>query len=50
MEMPWTEARAFADSCARIRRDTLLAEAVAARAAQADEKGWKAWVRSLSAA
>lgn len=49
LAMPWTEARDFAEAVARIRREALLDAAVAARAAQADEKGWKAWVKKVSA-
>jgi hypothetical protein len=48
MAMPWPQARAFAQAAARIERERMLAQAVAARAAQADEKGWKAWVKELS--
>lgn len=47
MEMAWTEARDFADACARIRRDALLDAAIAARAAQADEKSFKQFMRTL---
>lgn len=47
MEMPWTEARDFASACARIARDKLLNASIAARASQADEKGWKAWLKEL---
>ena len=50
MAMPWTDARDFAEATARIARDKLLEAAVAARAAQADEKGWKAWVKAVSGA
>lgn len=49
MAMPWTLARDFSEACARIRRDALLEAAVAARAAQADEKGWKEWMKAVSA-
>ena len=49
MGMPWTLARDFADAVARIERDKLMAAAVAARAAQADEKGWKKWVSAIEA-
>ena len=48
MDMPWTLARDFSEACARIARDKLLEAAVAARAAQADEKGWKAWVKDVT--
>ncbi len=48
MEMPWTEARAFLLASARIRCDKLLDAALAARAAQADAQGWKAWVKTVS--
>ncbi len=47
MAMPWTDARDFSEAAARIARDKLLAAAVAARAAQADEKGWKQWVKEI---
>lgn len=49
MAMPWTRARDFALACVRIRRDEILDAAVAARAAQADAKGWKDWVKEISA-
>ena len=49
MDMPWTLARDFADAVARIERDKLMAAAVAARAAQADENGWKKWVSAIGA-
>lgn len=48
MEMAWTEARDFAEAVARIRREALLEAAIAARAAQADEKGWKQWLKAVS--
>lgn len=48
MQMPWTSARDFAEACARIARDKLLEAAIAARAAQADEKAWKQWVKAVS--
>lgn len=48
MEMPWRLARDFAEAVARQERDALLAQAVAHRAAQADEKAWKAWVKEMS--
>lgn len=48
MAMPWTLARDFAEAHARIRRDALLEAAIAARAAQADAKGWKDWVKALN--
>lgn len=47
MAMPWTLARDFAVACVRIRRDKLMDAAIAARVAQADEKGWKAWVKGM---
>ena len=46
--MPWTQARDFAAAVARLERERVLQNAVAARDAQADEKGWKQWVRSVS--
>jgi hypothetical protein len=48
MEMPWTAALDFSQAVARLERERLLSSAVAARAAQADEKGWKAWVKEVS--
>ncbi len=47
MAMAWTDARDFLAAHARIRRDALVEAAVAARAAQADEKSWKAWVKEV---
>lgn len=47
MDMAWTDARDFAAACARIACDDMLAAAVAARAAQAEEKGWKAWLAAI---
>lgn len=49
MAMPWTRARDFADAVGRIEREKLIAAAVAARAAQADEKGWEKWLKAVSA-
>lgn len=49
MAMPWTLARDFAEAVGRIEREKLLAAAVAARVAQADEKGWEKWVKAVSA-
>lgn len=46
--MPWTMARDFAEAAARQQREALLMQACAMRAAQADEKGWKAWVKEMS--
>ncbi|MCX8017120.1 MAG: hypothetical protein N2690_04360 [Rhodocyclaceae bacterium] len=48
MAMPWTQARDFAEAAARLDRERLLRAATAFRAAQADEKGWKEWVRDVS--
>ncbi|MCR6497094.1 hypothetical protein LJB71_14840 [Thermomonas sp. S9] len=45
--MPWPQARDFLDAAARLERERLMQSAVAARAAQADEKGWKAWVKEM---
>jgi hypothetical protein len=42
MTTPWVEARDFDAAAARIERELLLAQAAAARAVQAEEKGWKA--------
>ncbi len=50
MAMRWTEARDFSEACARIRREEMLQAAAAARAAQADEKGWKQWVEEMGRA
>lgn len=47
MQMPWPLARDFSAACARIARDRLLEAAVAARAAQADAKDWKQWVKEM---
>lgn len=48
MAMPWPQARAFLEAAARLERDRMLQAAVAARAAQADEGAWKAWVKAVS--
>ncbi|MCX8017183.1 MAG: hypothetical protein N2690_04680 [Rhodocyclaceae bacterium] len=48
MEMPWPDARDFAEAAAGIERERLLANAIAARAAQADENGWKAFVKEMT--
>ncbi|GAB4480682.1 MAG: hypothetical protein OHK0044_28800 [Burkholderiaceae bacterium] len=48
MDMPWTQARDFADAVGRIERDKLVAAACAARAAQADKDGWEKWLRAVS--
>lgn len=47
MAMPWTEARDFAAAVARLRRQALLEAAIAARAAQADAKGWEAFSKEM---
>lgn len=47
MTMPWTLARDFAEAVARLRRDALMEAALAARVAQADEKGWKAFKQEV---
>jgi hypothetical protein len=47
MDMPWSVARDFAIAAARLDRERILHMAVASRASQADEKGWKEWLRSL---
>lgn len=46
--MPWTDALDFSTASARIRRDDLLATAIAARAAQAETRAWRAWVRECT--
>lgn len=46
--MPWTRARDLLKAVSRLERERLLIAAVAARAAQADEKGWKKWVAEVS--
>lgn len=48
MAMPWPQARDFAEAVPRIEREKLIAAAVAARAAQADEKDWQRWVEAVS--
>lgn len=48
MGMHWTMARDLLSAVERIERERLLHAAIAARAAQADEKGWKKWVESIS--
>lgn len=48
MAMPWPQAREFLEAAARLQRDRMLQAAVAARAAQADEGAWKAWVKAVS--
>lgn len=50
MDMPWTLARDFDQACARIARDEMLRQAVAARVAQADAKGWAQWVSEITSA
>ncbi|MBN8716129.1 MAG: hypothetical protein J0I72_00605 [Stenotrophomonas sp.] len=47
--MPWTLARDFAEAVGRIERERMLQAAVAARAAQADAKGWTQWLKEVSA-
>jgi hypothetical protein len=49
MAMPWTLARDFTAAASRIERERLMHAAIAARAAQAEEKGWKDWLKSISA-
>lgn len=45
--MPWPLARDFAAAVARLKHEAMLEASAAARAAQADEKGWRAWVMSI---
>lgn len=47
MALPWPLARDFAEAAARIERERLIQAAVAARVAQADEKGWKQWLEMV---
>lgn len=47
MEMPWVLARDFAAARARIARDEILRQAIAARAAQAEGKDWARWVKEI---
>jgi hypothetical protein len=47
MDMPWPAARDFASAAARLDRERLLHLAIASRAAQAEEKAWKDWVREI---
>lgn len=49
MTLPWTRARDLMQAAARHRREQLLHAAVAARVAQADEKGWKQWLATIGA-
>ncbi|WP_156137243.1 hypothetical protein [Tepidimonas taiwanensis] len=49
MELPWTRARDLIKAASRLERERLLLAAVAARAAQADEKDWQKWVAQVSA-
>lgn len=44
MDMPWTHARRLSKAAASIERQRLFELSVAMRAAQADEKGWTAWI------
>ncbi len=48
MDMAWTDARDFLAARARIAREEMISAAVAARAAQATEDGWKQWMRELA--
>lgn len=45
--MPWTQARDFLAAVARLQREELMQAAIAARAAQAEEKSWRAWVEEI---
>lgn len=48
MDMPVVQARMLARALALEDRDRLLALAAAFRAAQAEEKDWKRWVKEVS--
>jgi hypothetical protein len=48
LALPWTEALRFARAAARLRRAALYEDSLAARAAQADRRGWKAWERAAN--
>lgn len=45
--MTLKQAAAYTAALENIERDRLKVMAIAARAAQADEKGWKSWFNSL---
>lgn len=45
-EMTLGQLRLYAQAAAEIEKDRMLRAAVAARAAQVDEKGWKSWLKS----
>ncbi len=48
LDMPWTEARTFAQLVERLERERILGAALAARAAQCDGKSWDEWVANMS--
>lgn len=47
--MTLAQVRGHAAALARLEAERLKAAAIAARAGMADEKGWKAWVKDISA-
>lgn len=47
MDMPWTQAREFAQAAAAIERQRLFDLSIALRAAGAEEKGWKEWAKAI---
>jgi len=49
MDMSWTDARDFTSAAQTMRRQRLLDQAIAARAAQAEKKDWERWVNEISA-
>lgn len=49
MALPWTQARDFSQVVRRQSREALRDASIAARAAQADDKGWKAWLADFNA-
>ncbi|MEW6415798.1 MAG: hypothetical protein AB1482_11145 [Pseudomonadota bacterium] len=47
MDMTLSQVRGYGRALALIEAEKLKAAAVAVRAGMADEKGWKAWVKSV---
>ncbi len=45
--MPWPQALRYLRKVEGQRRERLRELSIAARAAQADEKGWKEWERAM---
>lgn len=47
MEMTLAQVKGYSEALARLEAERAKMAAVAVRAGMADEKGWKAWLKSI---